>query len=664
MAVTLKVSITKTGTDNTKFTADVAVSVTATWTNGEYNTGYESHPGTLDIHGMEDWNYTFTAMLNPNRTTTGSQVLCTKNITVTGLDTKSVLLSATASYTSGTSSGYITASASEMITSIPAKSMVSLPTDGELGKETIITVNQASLMTTHSIQWVCGTESGFICRESNVTQFTWTPPLELARQNTTGTSVSITLFITTYSNGSAIGGYSTIVQRDIPASVIPSVSISVTENTDFARAYGKYIQGMSEITVSLTPTIAYDSPIQYYRTKVEGDSFTDRTFTKTVTGWNSSTVSATVKDMRGRTSKTATLEYGVYQYSKPKITAISVHRCNANGTENEFGDHVKVTFSAVVTSLDGQNSATYTLNFKKSAESIYQGISLSAVQDNHNVVGYSYIFAADTGSSYDVQVHVEDDFFDHEKNTSVSTATTLMHWKASGLGMGIGKMAELDNVFDIGWQTRMGGGILPVLLIPDTDVNTLTTPNIYVGGDVEDYRYLNCPNDVVGAFCFEVIGVGDEGQLKQRFSNDVKVYERFFTDGAWGDWFCTSDYHGTLLWQGNELMGGQDIITLGEPISQQNSGIVLVFGEYGQFYRKQCRFVPKLAVTLDAATTSGSTGHVFQFVSYDMTYFGNKFLHIDDTKIQGAVSNEATGTGACGIKYNNDKFVLQYVIGV
>ena len=664
MAVTLELSITKNSVDVNNFTADVTVSVRASWTNGEYNlsSGGQTHPGTLDISGGgESWYYTFTAYLNPNRTATGSQVLCSKNITVKGLDSMSVLLNAKASYTSGTSSGYITASASDIITSIPASSTLGVSTVGELGKAETITVKQQSGGTTHTITWVCGAENGTICYQSSVTQFTWTPPLELARLYTRSTSVLITLNINTYFMGTFVGSTSIIVDRKIPDSVIPSVDIAIIENTTHKATYGKYIRGLSEITITLTPTSAYDSPIISYKTTLEGNTFTDPTFTKVVT-WGSSTVSATVKDMRGRTSDTATLKYDAYYYTRPQITSISVHRCDSTGVEDEFGEYAIVKFSASVHDLGGHNSAIYTLNYKKSAEGFYTSTELSAIRGNHAVTDYAHIFAADTGSSYDVQIHVEDDFFDHEKNTSVSTATTLMHWKASGLGMGIGKMAELDNVFDIGWQTRFTGGTLPVVLIPDTDLNTLTTPNTYVGEDILFNRYLNTPIDD-GAFSLEIISIGD-GQLKQRFSNDTRVFERFYTEGAWGSWVCTSDYHGTLLWEGNEVMGGQDVITLAEPISKQNAGIVLVFCESGQFYRKQCRFIPKLAVALDANEQNGSTGHVFQFVSYDMTCFGNKFLHIEDARIQGAAINDTTGTSDCGITYTNNKFKLCYVIGV
>ena len=42
----------------------------------------------------------------------------------------------------------------------------------------------------------------------------------------------------------------------------------------------------------------------------------------------------------------------------------------------------------------------------------------------------------------------------------------------------------------------------------------------------------------------------------------------------------------------------------------------------------------------------------------------SKYLYINDTSIVGNDNNNKTGTGASGIVYANNGFVLRYVIGV
>ena len=74
----------------------------------------------------------------------------------------------------------------------------------------------------------------------------------------------------------------------------------------------------------------------------------------------------------------------------------------------------------------------------------------------------TYIFAADTGSSYIVTLHVIDDFNVEKptaRTTSVSTGFTLMHWLTSGLGMAIGKVAEFAYFFDVGLDAIFGKNI-------------------------------------------------------------------------------------------------------------------------------------------------------------------------------------------------------------
>ena len=120
-----------------------------------------------------------------------------------------------------------------------------------------------------------------------------------------------------------------------------------------------------------------------------------------------------------------------------------------------------------------------------------------------------------------------------------------MHWMASGLGMALGKIAELAGVLDIGFKTRFSGGILHPVLAPDTDLNDVVTPNTYVGANVSQNRYLNCPI-TSGTFTMDVVGAGEEGQVKQRLQScnktQSKVYERFFYQSSWSAWVCVLDY--------------------------------------------------------------------------------------------------------------------------
>jgi hypothetical protein len=435
----------------------------------------------------------------------------------------------------------------------------------------------------------------------------------------------------------------------------------------YADTYGGYLKGLSKFKVIVTPTIAYGSAIASYKTTANGATYTASSFTTGVlTSSGTLTVSTTVTDKRGRTG-TASKSLTVLNYTKPSISALSVHRCNEDGTANDQGEYIKVVFSGSVTALNNKNTASYRLDYKKSTDPAYGAVKLTEYDNNYAVSNAVYIFAADSGSSYNVRVVVTDDFGSGSKTTSASTGFTIMHWLASGLGMAIGKVSELTGVLDIGFKTRFFGGILHPTLEPETDLNDICTPNTYVGADISDYNYLNCPL-TSGTFTLEVVGMGEEGQVKQRLTYCHKTlsraWERIYYGTGWGEWVCVSDFDGQLLWEGVYYMSASQTATLAEPVSKQRSGIVLVFSRYSsstaQNYHFNTFFVPKYQI----ANHEGC-GHTFTMTT-DGTFgvFAAKYLYLHDTHIAGNANNEATGTGACGITYANNGFVLRYVIGV
>ena len=119
-----------------------------------------------------------------------------------------------------------------------------------------------------------------------------------------------------------------------------------------------------------------------------------------------------------------------------------------------------------------------------------------------------------------------------------------------------------------------------------------------------------------------------------------------------------------VLWSGGYYMTATHTATLSEAVSAQANGIVLVFSRYSsstaQNYHFNMHYIPKEQVAMH-----GGCGHTF-LITNDGTFslFATKYLYIHNTKIVGNDVNNASGTGNCGITYNNSAFVLRYVIGV
>ncbi len=334
--------------------------------------------------------------------------------------------------------------------------------NGTLGTAQKLTVTQQDASTKHTITYKCGDASGTICTKSSSTSISWTPPLSLASQNTTGTTVPVTLTITTYSGDTNLGSNTKSITCAIPASVKPSCTVAVTETTDYATKYGAYILGQSVAKIVVIPTIAYDSPISRYLVEADGYQYNKSSFSILVSrnyGTGTLDITAKVTDERSRVSDVASASIEVLEYYAPVITKLSVHRCDENGTEDHQGEYVHVTFSGIVHDLNSKNSVKYTLKYKKSTDTEYASVVLLDSSDGstpeYDAQDISYTFAADSGSSYNVELVLEDDFGSVSRATSASTASVIMHWRASGNGMAIGKIAELDDHLEVGYQTLL-----------------------------------------------------------------------------------------------------------------------------------------------------------------------------------------------------------------
>lgn len=669
MAATLTLSYTVDSQSIENNSSTITVRVNVKWT--ESTTAPTNKSGWCKIDGTK---YSFSNSFNENYTSSGVKTLFTKTATIAHNSDGTKLLEVIGSYAIG-STVSLGASFSEALPTIPRKSTLSVA-NGTLGTAQTIKVTRKSTSFTHSIKAVCGNSTLYIKADGSTStsevkhsdcDIPFTPPLSWAAQNTTGTSVSVKFTLTTYNGSTNVGSNTYTKTYTIPDSVKPSCSIEVSDPTGYATTYGGYLKGLSKFKVVVTGTPNQGSAIASYKSTANGATYNKSSFTTAVLASSGTlTIKSTVTDKRGRTG-TASKSLTVLNYAKPSITALSVHRGNEDGSANAQGEYVKVVFSSSVTALSNKNTATYKLEYKKTTESTYTTVDLTDYNNNYAVSDAAYIFPADSGSSYNVRIIVSDKFDTGAKTTSASTGFTIMHWLASGLGMAIGKISELANVLDIGFQTRFMGGILHPILEPETDLNDVHTPNTYVGADISRNRYANCPL-TSGTFTLEVVGMGEEGQVKQRLTychkTLAKAWERIYYGSTWGEWICVSDFDGQLLWEGGHYMSASQTATLAEPISKQRSGIVLVFSRYStdtvQDYHFQTFFIPKYQI----AKHTGC-GHSFMLTTDgSFNVFAAKYLYINDATIVGNDINVETGTGTCGITYTNNGFVLRYVIGV
>lgn len=328
----------------------------------------------------------------------------------------------------------------------------------ELGKSVTIYTNRATDRFTHKLFYGWYGED-YVQIATNVgASYAWTLPMTFANNIPDATKGWGTIRCETYDGNTKLGTSDVTFTGTVPATMKPTCSIQVLDATDTMSKYGNLVKTLSKLYVKTTAGTSYNSPIVAYNVTANGTLYTKAEITTDELKLaGTTTVSAYVTDKRGRVSTTASASFPVLDYEEPKVTALSVHRCNEDGSENDQGDFVKVTFSAVVTPLNNKNSATYVLRYKKSTASSYTTVSLTDLNKKYTVTNDSRLFAADSDASYDVEIIATDDISSGSRTTSASTAFTLMNWSADGTGMGVGKVSEEKNTLEVALDNHFYG---------------------------------------------------------------------------------------------------------------------------------------------------------------------------------------------------------------
>ena len=540
--VEYKITVTQNSQNITNNTSNVTVSVEFYRTNTGYST-YGTGTVYCKINGT-----TYSAAVGPDdKITSSGIILFSKKLDITHNSdgSKTLACSAWISHNAITSSEQ---NYNQALTAIPRKSTLSV-SNGTLGITQTLTVTKQASGFTSTITAVCGSAYTTVCTKSASTSVPFTPPIAWASQNKTGTSVSVKYTITAYNGNTSLGSNTHTTTCAIPSSVKPSCVVTVADNNGYYATYGAYIKGKSKINVTVAPTLSYDSPIASYSTTANGSTYTASSFTTGVlkTAGNC-VINSTVTDKRGRTSVANSKTRAVLDYSEPTISKLSVGRCEQNGNENDKGEYIKATFSCAVTSLitsDKANTSIYSLLYKKSVDQEFTSIDISDLNldDTYSITDQNVIFAADSGSSYDVKLIIEDDFNTGNNAISkivpVSTGVAILHFKADGTGVGIGKVSEISGALDIGFKTRLNGGLIYPILAAGTDLNDVRIPNKYILANQNSSDYSNTPF-TDGTATLTVESCGDADQVRQEIIYCHKTmstkYERFYYSQSWGNW--------------------------------------------------------------------------------------------------------------------------------
>lgn len=314
--------------------------------------------------------------------------------------------------------------------------------------------------------------------------------------------------------------------------------------------------------------------------------------------------------------------------------------------------------------LDSAQGGTWVRDISGSANLSFQVKSTSR-EANIATVNYQYATSTATMSIY-LKKASESSF----PSTASKTVTI------SGTGSGsVNIELATDDAYDI--KIVASDGNTSIYLYPSVGSNVLlfevdeqgninvsrdlrTKGDLHTEGDADVSGSLRASGDVYTEGNIDISGDITTG-------GDVHAVEK---TGYFEELFvhCNTNPSGgkkigenKVLWSGAWFMDASHTATLSEKVTEQLTGIVLVWSYYtngaAQDYGWHTFFVPKMMVQLKSGV-----GYDIPLRRDKNATFGTKYVYVNDAYIKGHANNVATGT-ANNVPYANNKWVLRYVFG-
>lgn len=420
-----------------------------------------------------------------------------------------------------------------LTTSGAAMSVIS-GSNGTLGSSHTLKLTRYSTSLTHTISATCGKASLTIETGVQADTLTWTPPIEWATQNTTGTEITAKITCTTYNGSTAVGSTSVTLAFAIPSSVAPSVEISVSDKQGYFSKYGNYVQGKSQAQISATGTGAQGSTISSYSvvsgstTKSGASPVFDLPTAGTVT------FKVTVTDSRGRTGS-ASVSITVAAYSPPSVSISAAYRCDADGNEDSDGAYAIAVFSASVTALGDKNSATYALKYRVRGSTTWSNVPISALSGNYAPSNASQIISISTDSGYELSVEVTDDFGPIlSVYRTIQVAFSMADFDRAKKAIGFGQRANTANTVAFGLSAMFNRGVT----VTPISVASFDVIDSALSGIIEKldaYSIDFCVFNVNGSVWHCILFKTSETYATAEFYSYAGRRRKILSAGAWGD---------------------------------------------------------------------------------------------------------------------------------
>ena len=171
-------------------------------------------------------------------------------------------------------------------------------------------------------------------------------------------------------------------------------------------------------------------------------------------GWATSPNGGVVYQPGGSyTNNSAITLYAVWElaYTAPRISGVRVKRCTSDGTGSETGTYVKVSFSwATDKTVTGIK-----ILYKIQSSSSWTTVTVSSSGTSGNVSKIIGNNNMNIDTTYSFKITVSDSVSSTSSSEiTLGTVQYPIDIKSKGKGVAIGKAAETDDLFDVGFKSR------------------------------------------------------------------------------------------------------------------------------------------------------------------------------------------------------------------
>jgi len=364
--------------------------------------------------------------------------------------------------------------------------------NGTIGSTVPITLTQqgsSPYSYKHTVKYtINGTTRVIVTDVQNANKtwtYNWTPTATgtygIVKLYTDRSVYPCTLTCETYSGSTLLGSKTVSINLTVPNTYAPDLSGSVTRTSGtYPTGFSGWVKGKTTPYFSYTATAKESASIASWKFTVNGSTTTQSSSaaSKTYTGSavTSGTLSVTVTDSRGLTS-TASTSVTVTDYASPTVSSLVVTRAESDGTISSQGQHLLIGGNVNITSLDSTNTKTWEIQYKLQSSSTWTTAdsgTFSTYTDTFTWLSSSAIVL--DANSYDVRLRITDFYGTYNFSSTVSTALSLMDWKANGLGIAFGKVHQAaDKTIEIAddWDIVKGGVKYQPFVVDYVDIDDI-----------------------------------------------------------------------------------------------------------------------------------------------------------------------------------------------